>query len=182
MAFKIDDYVEVPERIKQFYEIYPGGSLVTSGYDVHTDIGGNAYVTVTAHAYRTIDDPHPGVGLAWEITPGKTPYTRDSELMNAETSAWGRAIIALGPPFVTKKIASQEEVLNRRNGGSDEEPAKDFASKVRGTGMKGNEIRAWLQTDGGFSLEDLGPAGQLKDFLNGLEDGKQKQLLAWANG
>jgi hypothetical protein len=32
--------------------------------------------------------------------------------MNAETSAWGRAIIALG--FPTKKIASAEEVRNRQ--------------------------------------------------------------------
>jgi hypothetical protein len=58
----------------------------------------------------------------------------------------------------------------------------DFASRVRGTGMKGTDVRAWLQADGGYSLKDLGPAGQLKDFLNKLPEDKQQKLLAWANG
>jgi hypothetical protein len=41
--------------------------------------------------------------------PGKTPYTKDSEVENAETSAWGRAIAALGFE-VHNSIASAEEV------------------------------------------------------------------------
>jgi hypothetical protein len=68
-------------------------------------------VAYVAAAYRTPDDPRPGIGVAWELYPGTTPYTRDSELMNAETSAWGRAIVAVGIP--TKKIASADEVRNR---------------------------------------------------------------------
>jgi hypothetical protein len=50
--------------------------------------------------------------LAWEVIPGKTPYTKDSEVQNAETSAWGRAIVAVGAA-TAKKIASREEVRNR---------------------------------------------------------------------
>src|SRR3990167_9784769 len=68
-----------------------------------------------AGASRPPDDPRPGVGHAFEPIPGKTPYTKDSETMNAETSAWGRAIVALG--FETKKIASANEVRARQTSG-----------------------------------------------------------------
>ena len=66
-----------------------------------------------ALAYRAPDDPMPGIGTAWEPFPGRTPYTRDSELMNAETSAWGRAIVATLAADTNKGIASREEVRNR---------------------------------------------------------------------
>jgi len=51
--------------------------------------------------------------MAYEQWPGRTPYTRDSELQNAETSAWGRAIVAVLAADTKRGIASQEEVRNR---------------------------------------------------------------------
>lgn len=115
MSFKLDDsYVDVAERIREFAAKYPDGSLQGEGYFVRgpaEDIIGYHY---KAQAFRTPDDSRPGVGTAFEPIPGKTPYTKDSEVMNAETSAWGRAIVALG--FATKKIASAEEVRNRQDG------------------------------------------------------------------
>jgi hypothetical protein len=106
-GFKLnDDYVDVAERIRQFKELYPDGSLQT--IDVEWSAG---LVVVKAAAYRKPDDERPGIGMASEPVPGKTPYTRDSELMNAETSAWGRAIVAVGIP--TKRVSSKDEVRNR---------------------------------------------------------------------
>jgi hypothetical protein len=112
-GFKMDDYVDVAERLRLFKAEYPDGSLSSTLEPLRDRDGGviNAWLC-RAEAYRTPDDPRPGVGHAVEPVPGKTPYTRDSEAMNAETSAWGRAIIALG--FPTKKIASAEEVRNRQ--------------------------------------------------------------------
>ena len=110
MAFKLDDYVDVADRITQFYKKWPDGRLKTR--DVRYcewPVGG---ILATAEAYRTPDDPHPGVGTAWEPVPGKTPYTKDSEVQNAETAAWGRAIVACG--ISTKKIASRQEVEARQ--------------------------------------------------------------------
>src|SRR3954464_12630170 len=109
MSFNIDDYVTVAERIAQFYEAFPEGRLTTVDWEVKPDLGGKAFVWVHAKAYRTPDDPLPGDGIAWEPVPGPTQFTKDSELMNAQTAAWGRAIVALG--FETKKIASRNEVL-----------------------------------------------------------------------
>ncbi|HEY6020335.1 MAG TPA: hypothetical protein VIY48_10640 [Candidatus Paceibacterota bacterium] len=108
----MDDYVDVAERIRQFKEKYPEGTLQALHPPQLVDGNGTVFILYAAAAYRKPDDERPGVGYAWEPVPGKTSFTKDSELMNAETSAWGRAIIALGD-FETKKIASYEEVRNR---------------------------------------------------------------------
>jgi hypothetical protein len=107
----LDEYVDVASRLKEVYERFPDGRLVTERPWV-MEIAGKPFVCCHAKAYRTPDDPLPGDGLAWEPVPGPTQFTRDSELMNAQTAAFGRAIVALG--FETKKIASAEEVRNRQ--------------------------------------------------------------------
>lgn len=109
--FDATDYIDVAARIHDFYAKYPDGRLVTRSWQV-VHAGNKDFVAAEAEAYRTVDDPHPGVGIAWEPIPGPTPFTKDSELQNAETSAWGRAIVSLG--FETKHIASRQEVENRQ--------------------------------------------------------------------
>lgn len=106
------DYVDVAERIRAFRAKYPDGSLQQIEWGVR-EISGKAFVYYTAAAYRTPDDARPGIGTAWEPFPGPTSFTRDSELMNAETSAWGRAIIAAGAADA-KRVASADEVRNRQ--------------------------------------------------------------------
>ncbi len=106
------DYVDVAERIREFYAKYPTGSLQALCDGVPMEVGGHWYVKYVAAAYRTPDDPCPGVGAAWEPVPGPTPFTKNSELQNAETSAWGRAIVAVGIP--SKKIATAQDVQNRQ--------------------------------------------------------------------
>jgi hypothetical protein len=108
----LDDYVDVAERIQDFKDAHKEGSLQTIGWEVVT-IADRAFVVYRAAAYRTPDDERPGMGIAWEPFPGKTPYTKDSELMNAETAAWGRAIVALGL-VANRSLASRQEVRNRQ--------------------------------------------------------------------
>jgi hypothetical protein len=127
MAFEPPkDYIDVATRITEFRARYPEGTLgpldPAKPYELIKAEGvakdGKPFVAtfivVVAAAYRTADDIRPGVGMAWEIFPGRTPYTLGSELMNAETSAWGRAIIAVGAADSRKGIASAEEVRNRQ--------------------------------------------------------------------
>lgn len=116
--FNADDYVDVAERIRQFKALYPEGTLQALHPPQIHQVGDQMYVLYAAAAFRKPDDERPGIGYAWEPIPGKTPFTRDSELMNAETSAWGRAILALGD-FETKKIASLQEVRNREHSDTD---------------------------------------------------------------
>src|SRR5260370_24847412 len=128
MAFdskSLDDYIDVAERMTEFYDRYPEGSLraavpekpwelaIVTGTKKDGTETTQTFIVYTAVAYRHPGDPAPGVGVAWEIWPGRTPYTLGSELMNAETSAWGRAMAALGIA-TTRGIASRQAVQNRR--------------------------------------------------------------------
>jgi hypothetical protein len=111
VSFDLSEYVDVAERIRIFKEKFPEGSLQS---ELTLTNGASPGWLCKAYAFRSGTDERPGIGHAFEPIPGKTPYTRDSEAMNAETSAWGRAIVALG--FETKKIASAEEVRARESG------------------------------------------------------------------
>jgi len=127
MAFEPPkDYVDVAARITEFRAKHPEGTLApwdpAKPFEIIRMLEGvtkdgksieQTFIVVVIAARRTPDDPAPGVGMAWEIFPGRTPYTLGSELMNAETSAWGRAIIAVGAADSKKGIASAEEVRNR---------------------------------------------------------------------
>ena len=115
--FDLGDYVEVKDRIRILFELYPQARLVTGEVRMTSEPDGVPRVLVQAFAYRSPDDPHPGVGWSWMELPGKTTYTRGSELENTETSAWGRAIASLGI-LVDKSIASAQEVDNKRSDGS----------------------------------------------------------------
>lgn len=125
MAFNMDDYVTVAERIEQFRTKYPDGCLqcewqmvliptAVKQPDGSWTTMDRPIIVAKAFAYRTPDDPRPGIGHAQESIPGKTPYTKDSELMNAETSAWGRAIVAVLAADTRKGVASRDEVAGRR--------------------------------------------------------------------
>jgi hypothetical protein len=107
-----NDYVEVAERVSLFFKRYPEGSIQADEAKIVT-IGERTFITVVARAYRTADDERPGVAQAWETFPGKTNFTRDSEAMNAETSAIGRCLGVLG--IASKRsIATREDVQRRQ--------------------------------------------------------------------
>lgn len=112
MAFN-NDYIEVHERLTIALEKFPDLSL-QADWEYKETPDGRQWIIVKAYAYRTPEDPRPGVGHAWEPFPGQTPFTKNSELMVGETSAWGRALAALG--IETKRgIASANEVRARQD-------------------------------------------------------------------
>jgi hypothetical protein len=114
---QMSDYVDVAERLIEFRAKHPDGSLQPADpavpYRIET-IGGDTYIVVVAAAYRSPDDTRPGIGMAYECYPGKTNFTRGSELQNAETSAWGRALVAALAADTKRGVASAEEVRNRQ--------------------------------------------------------------------
>ncbi|HXJ63843.1 MAG TPA: hypothetical protein VNN79_08825, partial [Actinomycetota bacterium] len=110
---RLKDYVDVKERVRLFYETWPEGTIVTSKVKVTREPDDVPRVWVQAKAYRHDGDPLPAVGWSWLVLPGATPYTKGSEIENAETSAWGRAIGALGIG-IDKSIASGDEVRNKQ--------------------------------------------------------------------
>jgi len=117
------DYIDVATRIVEFREKFPTGSLQQIKYEF-VQVAGKDWIIYTAAAFRTPEDIRPGIGTAWEPIPGPTNFTRDSEVQNAETAAWGRAIVAVLAADTRKGIASSEEVRNRQ----EKTPDKPLAS------------------------------------------------------
>lgn len=107
MTFDLSDYVDVAERIRRAREKFPELRL-QSEWEMR-EVDGQLFIIVKAFAYRSETDQIPCIGHAWEIYPGRTPYTKGSELMNAETSAFGRCLLAL-IDLEAGKVASREEV------------------------------------------------------------------------
>jgi hypothetical protein len=120
------DYIDVATRIVEFREKFPEGSLQQVSLEF-VQVAGKDWVVFTAAAYRSPTDERPGVGTAWEPIPGPTPYTRDSEVQNAETAAWGRAMVAALAVDTRKGIASSEEVRNREVKSG---PVRDWKSEI----------------------------------------------------
>lgn len=189
--FSMSDYVDVAERIRLFAAKHPEGSLqpldLAKPYTVEV-IGDKTFIVYVAAAYRTADDQRPGVGTAWEEFPGKTPYTRGSELQNAETSAWGRAIVAVLAAD-TKRIASADEVRNRQAERDEPMPhpampdaatALKFEIRTVGAGrhLSPEEIKddfaAWSQ---GESIVDCLDIDLLDKYLQYLREVKQESLI-----
>jgi hypothetical protein len=118
VGFKLDEsYNTVAERIAEFRAKHPDGSLqpadLTKPFTIET-VNGNQCFVVTAAAYRAPDDQRPGIGMAYEPVPGATQFTRGSELQNAETAAWGRAIVAALAADTNKGVASRDEIQARQ--------------------------------------------------------------------
>jgi len=137
MAFA-KDYVDVATRIRDFKAEYPTGSLQQIKLEFHT-IGSQTFVLYVAACYRTPDDERPGIGSAWEPVPGKTPFSKDSELMIVETSAWGRAIVAAtGAETKTNgKIASADEVKARQT--PQDAPQADWVARANELSFSGDK-------------------------------------------
>ena len=107
----LSNYVDVPTRFAAALERWPELRIMENRPEVIT-VGDKVFISVTMKAWRTPDDQIPAQATAWEPIPGATPFTRNSEMMNASTSALGRVLglmMSFGP-----KMASTEEVRNRQ--------------------------------------------------------------------
>ena len=179
MAFDLDNYVDVATRVAEFRDKHPDGSLqpynAEEPFRVVT-IGDLTFIAYTAAAYRSPEDCVPGIACAWEPFPGRTPYTKGSELMNAETSAWGRAIIAALAADSRKGVASAEEVRNRAAERDGEAPPSGPASSPPSPGTNDDaatspSLAAPDEFDSLlFAAEERGSKGALRTYLK-LADG-----------
>lgn len=108
MSFDLGDYVDVRHRLELALLKFPDLRVVENEPQLIT-IGERVYIQCGVTVYRDHDDPQPGRAYCWEVWPGRTPYTKDSEQMNGATSALGRALGYMG--FGIKAgLASANEV------------------------------------------------------------------------
>jgi hypothetical protein len=175
--FQMDDYIDVAARIAEFRDKYPDGRLRPADaavpYRIET-IGQETYIVVVAAAHRDMDDTLPGVGMAFEVFPGKTPYTKGSELQNAETSAWGRAIVAALAADTKRGVASAEDVRNRA--AEREEPlgSPDDRNRLLGQIKESADNLGWSKEDVRQGFE----SDYDKDILQGTET-ELRAYLDW---
>jgi hypothetical protein len=174
------DYNDVAARLVEFRTKHPEGSLqpadVAQPFQV-VELGDQTYIVVVAAAYRSPDDQRPGVGMAYELFPGRTPYTRGSELQNAETSAWGRAIVAALAADTKKGVASAEEVRNRQaerdTPMSDEDRRIQLRGQIANLGkakkLKPEETRAMFLERMKVDITEAGVA-PLAEFLDWIRN------------
>ena len=107
----LENYVDVAARLAMAHQRYDDLRIVEEGYKV-VEIAGETFLECVVWVYRDASDPMPTRGSVTEPFPGKTPFTRNSELMVGLTSALGRALGYMG--FGSQRhIASADEVLAR---------------------------------------------------------------------
>lgn len=107
--FNPDDYVDVAERLAEFHEKFPAGSMES---DITFDDGKRVVVKAKASTPFKLDDgtyvTKVGNGHAEEIR-GDGNVNKTSHIENCETSAWGRATAALAFA-VSRGVASKQEM------------------------------------------------------------------------
>jgi len=106
----LDGYVTVNERLKMALDKYPDLRVMELPFLVQ-EINGDTFLWCAVAVYPT-PEHQPTNGSVLEPMPGRTPYTRNSELMVGYTSALGRALGYLGFG-IDKGIASNDEVAAR---------------------------------------------------------------------
>ena len=124
-AFNLGDYVDVPTRLAEALKRWPD-LRIQETKPVIVTVDNQQYVEISCTVWRDSTDLMPTVAYCWEPIPGRTPYTKGSEMMNASTSCLGRALGFLGMG-IGKSIASRNEVEARQPGPLAEVvPIKDF--------------------------------------------------------
>jgi len=108
MSFNLGDYVDVPTRLAMALKKFPDLRIQESQPHI-IEVDAQKYVEISCTVWRDATDTLPVVAYCWEQIPGKTPYTRGSEMMNSSTSCLGRALGFLGMG-IGKSIASRDEV------------------------------------------------------------------------
>jgi hypothetical protein len=161
-GFKLDGYVTVNERLRQAMELWPD-MCVTETQPRVVEVGQATFIEVAVTVHRAPDDPIPTTAHAWEPIPGKTPYTRDSEMMNASTSALGRALGMMGIG-TTSSLSSADEVIARQY---DQAAQNHPSGKVRPGSASVRPLEA-VKTDSGTKGAGK-PTEKMLKFLAVLE-------------
>lgn len=124
MSFDLGDYVDVRHRLELALLQYPDLRVVENEPQLIT-IGERVYIQCAVTVYRTHDDPTPGRAYCWEVWPGRTPYTKDSEQMNGATSALGRALGYMGFGIKAGLASANEVQTAQGNSHPSTQPADD---------------------------------------------------------
>ena len=114
MSVDLSGYVTVVDRLRAALEAFPDLRIVERSAELVT-WADDLRLVCTVEVRRTVDDPVPVVASAAEVYPGRTPFTRGSELMNGYTSAVGRALGYMGFGLAGGLASADEVAIARGN-------------------------------------------------------------------
>jgi hypothetical protein len=147
-TFDLESYATVQERIAQFYQDFPDGSIRT--FMVFRD---GPEVIFEARVYRNPEEAVMGVytsGFAREIE-GKTPVNKTSHVENCESSAAGRALANLGYATDARR-PSRSEMLKVARTKDEHEEMLQF---IRSVGPKVNDLATIAMGDKEYNLKEF---------------------------
>ena len=107
MSFDLSEYVDVKHRLNLALHKHPDLRIVEDAPELIT-IGERVYIQCAVTVFRSADDLLPGRAYCWEVWPGRTPFTKESEQQNGATSALGRCLGYMGFGIDTGLASSNE--------------------------------------------------------------------------
>lgn len=136
MAFNLDQYEEVKDRLPRFLKDHPEGRVITELMSPVSELA-----TVVFKAFLYVGDTLVSTGFSFE-KENSGPVNRTSHLENCETSAIGRALANYG--YSGSKRPSREEMEKVQRA---EEEIKRQEQIKADFEMKKEAIRKWVVTD-----------------------------------
>jgi len=154
--FNLDDYVDVAERVEEFYDRYPNGKIITNLLNVAGWNGKQTQFIVQASLYD--GNELLATGLA-EESLGGSGANLTAALENAETSSIGRATSNLN--FATtrsgrRQRATKQEMAKVNRGTAPVDPAIiDLKGKLAEKFSDAVERKQWLESVVGRELSGV---------------------------
>jgi len=162
--FDLSQYDTVDSRIKKFLTDYEDGRIVTEIIAMDGEIGKTRWV-VKASAFRYLDETTPSAtGFAFEVD-GTGMANQTSALENAETSARGRCLQALG--YTGAKSPSREE-MEKVERAEKQAPTIGWLAQAKLLSTK-DELRAlWSQARSGGATQQV--LGEIEAMANAVSN------------
>lgn len=135
--FNIEDYETVQERLNTFNKMYPDGSIITESCDWKETHDGRVIWTASVSVRKEADGPICGTGTASEIE-GANKFAPTNACELAETSARGRALVAIG----IGQQASRDEVASARFKEAPSKPVQEEDPWAKGMELLGDALAA----------------------------------------
>jgi len=114
MAFSLDNYVDVPTRLRLAFDKYPDLRIQETAREIIEMPDKSCFIRCTVTVWRDALDVIPSIATACELYPGKTSFSKNSENEVGFTSALGRALGYMGFG-IANAIATRDEVQAAQN-------------------------------------------------------------------